>query len=222
MQTWHRRIRARGDRAGSVHSGRLERYLGTERVEYLSSTMRGWYGPPIALLDVPGAVRMTGDGDFVGQFDRGYFVGALDALYSELRDLWMRVSHPPHGRLAAGFASVDDALARSSGGFGQVINGQVQKTGPTGVTASSSDLWRLGAMPVAGALGAAPPGGTANALGNTGAMLFTNPAAGTLRLTGADFAATVANNALMLYDRLFSVSPNMNSSATQSVTGVPG
>src|SRR3972149_3518407 len=99
MQTWHRRIRARGDRVGSVHSGRLERYLGTERVEYLSRTMRGWYGPPVALLDVPGAVRMTGDGDFVGQFDRGYFVGAVDALYSELRDLWMRVSHPPRRRL---------------------------------------------------------------------------------------------------------------------------
>ena len=40
----------------AIHSGRLERWIGTERIEHLSTSMRGWYGRPIALLDVPGDV----------------------------------------------------------------------------------------------------------------------------------------------------------------------
>ena len=52
-------------------------------------------------------------------------------------------------------------------------------------------------------------------------MVFNNPSSGTLHLVGADFAASQASNTLMLDDRIFDVAVNMNSSATQSVTGVP-
>jgi hypothetical protein len=217
VQTWHRRIRTRGDSPKSVSSSLIDRWLGKERAEHLSGIGKGWYGPPIPLLDVPGNVRLCGDGDFVGQFDRGFFYSAADAMH----DWFKRISKPRYGTAYAGFASVGDVLSRDSGGFGQILNGTVSKTGPTGVVAAASSLWRLGAMPAAGSIGAAPPGGTANAKGDTGSMAFNNPASGTLRLTGADFSASVINNAVMLYDRLFSVAPNMNSTSTQSVTGVP-
>jgi hypothetical protein len=52
-------------------------------------------------------------------------------------------------------------------------------------------------------------------------MLFTNPASGTLHLTGADISASVINNSLLLYDRIFGVAKTMNSTATEAVTGVP-
>ena len=42
-----------------------------------------------------------------------------------------------------------------------------------------------------------------------------------MRLTGADFNASVINNTILIYDRLFDVAKTMNSSATESVTGVP-
>jgi hypothetical protein len=52
-------------------------------------------------------------------------------------------------------------------------------------------------------------------------MIWTNPAAGTMRLTGADMSASVLGNCLLLYDRLFSVAKTINSTATEAVTGVP-
>ncbi|MCA3572352.1 MAG: hypothetical protein IOC86_00435 [Aestuariivirga sp.] len=52
-------------------------------------------------------------------------------------------------------------------------------------------------------------------------MAFANPSSGTLHLTGADFSASVINNAVMLYDRIFDVAKTMNSSGTEAVTGVP-
>ncbi|WP_311965189.1 hypothetical protein, partial [Acinetobacter baumannii] len=52
-------------------------------------------------------------------------------------------------------------------------------------------------------------------------MAFDNPSSGTLHLIGADFSASVANNAVMLYDRIFDVAKTMNSTATEAVTGVP-
>jgi hypothetical protein len=52
-------------------------------------------------------------------------------------------------------------------------------------------------------------------------MVFANPAAGTLRLTGADVTCSVINNSLLLYDRIFGVAKTMNSTGTEAVTGVP-
>jgi hypothetical protein len=72
-----------------------------------------------------------------------------------------------------------------------------------------------------GAAGAAAPGGTAHTSANTGALAFNNPASGTLHLTGADFTASVANQSLLLYDRLFSVAKTASSTNPETVTGVP-
>lgn len=218
----------------SPHSGRLERWLGAEKIESLSGQFRngggknvGWYGPPVKLMDVPGSISITGDGDFVGEFRRGVFHSAADSMRDHLRRLWKEAGKPLyipdpifHAANSSGFSSISAALARASAG-NKVNFSLWQKTGPTGVANSASTLWRVGASPAAGAAGSAAPGGRACDDTTTGAFPFTNPSSGFLHLTGADFSASVINNALMLYDRIFDVAKTMNSIATEAVTGVP-
>lgn len=201
----------------STHSGRLERWLGRERVEHISKSMTNWYGPPIHLLDCPGSVRVCADGDFIGPFERGYFMSAMDALAAA----FARAAKVHPATAYAGFTSISDALARASGGFSQQPGGMFNKVGPTGVLGVTSSLHKLGPQPAAGVAAAAAPGGTAYVDSDTGGMIFANPAAGSLRLVGADVSCSVINNTLLLYDRIFGVAKTMNSTATQAVTGVP-
>lgn len=205
----------------SVHSGRLERWLGAEKVEHLSRSMRGWYGPPIHLIDVPGSVRVCADGDFIGPFERGYAVSAVEAFMDHMRRLGRAASQPQFGYCNAGFASISDALLRASSGFSQSPGGQFNKVGATGVVGVTNSLHKLGPQPAAGVAAAAAPGGTAYVDSDTGGMIFTNPSSGTLHLVGADVAASVLGNTLLCYDRIFAVAKTMNSTATEAVTGVP-
>lgn len=201
----------------SAHSQRLERWLGTERIEALSASMKGWYGPPITLLDVPGAVRVCGDGDFIGPFQHGYFCGALD----KAAELWRRASRVQHGVTNVGFASISDALLRNSSGFGQSLSGNISKVGPAGVAGVTSSLWRVGNQPAGGAAPGAAPGGRVPTSATAGALVFADPATGTLHLVGADMGASVGGNALLLYDRTFDVAKTINSTTLEAVTGVP-
>jgi hypothetical protein len=198
-----------------IHAGRIERFLGAEKIAHLQQCMRGWYGRPICLVDVPGSVWITADGDFIGHFNRGWHVSAVEALNRFWRDL----GRPQFGYANAGFTSISDALSRASQGYSQ--RRQINKVGPTGVVGATSTLWRVGPQPAGGSAGAAAPGGTAHVKGNTGGINFNNPASGTLHLVGADISASVINNSLLMYDRLFSVAKTMNSAATEAVTGVP-
>lgn len=207
-----------------LHAGKLERWVGKEKLERLQSQMVGWYGPAINLADVPGSVWVTHDGDFIGDFGRGGFASALDHLRDHLKDFWHRVEHSRGmGQFAfgAGFTNISDALNRASAGNSQTLNGTISKNGPTATAGSANSLWRVGLMPVAGAAGSAAPGGRAPTSATAGAMKFNNPASGTLHLVGADFSASILNNAVMLYDRIFDVAKTMNSTAAEAVTGVP-
>jgi hypothetical protein len=86
----------------------------------------------------------------------------------------------------------------------------------------ANSLWGLGGLPAAGADGSAAPGGRAPTDATTGAMPFTNPTSGdTLHFVSGFPTASVAANTLLLYDRIFDVAKTMNSSGTESVTGVP-
>ncbi len=201
----------------STHSGKLERWLGADRIASISSNMNGWYGPPIHLLDVPGSVRIGKDGDFIGPFERGIYMSALDALEYAARQA-LKV---PKYSFNAGFTSISDALSRASGGFSQIPGGTFIKGGPTGVVGVTSSLHKLGPQPTAGVAAAAAPGGTAYVDTDTGGMQFENPSVGSLRLVGADVAASVISNTLLIYDRIFAVAKTMNSTGTQAVTGVP-
>jgi len=183
--------------------------------------MLNWYGPPIHLLDCPGSVRVCGDGDFVGPFERGYFMSALDALVQAYRDAERSFVDGKLVYLNTGFASISDALARASQGYRQSPGGQIAKVGPTGVIGVTSSLHKVGPQSAAGVAAPAAPDGGAPVDSNIGGLLFTNPASGTLHLTGADISASVINNSLLLYDRIFAVAKLMNSAATEAVTGVP-
>jgi hypothetical protein len=201
----------------SVHSQRLERWLGKDRIEQLSRSMKGWYGPPIHLLDCPGSVRICGDGDFIGPFEHGFFFSAMDSL----REAYKRAMKFPLNRAYVGFASISDALARASGGYGQVAGGALNKVGPTGVVGVTSSLWRVGPQPPVGDTPGAAAGGTVFTSANVGALKQTNPASGTLHLVGADISASVINNSLLLYDLLFGCAKNVGITTAESVTGVP-
>ena len=205
----------------SVHSGRLERWLGSERIEHISQSMKGWYGPPIHLIDCPGSVRVCGDGDFIGPFDRGYFMSAADSLMAAMKRAVRGSGKVQYGVLNSGFASISDALSQASKGFVQYPGGMFTKTGAAITIGFASSLHKLGAQPAAGVAAAAAPDGTAYVDSDTGGMLFNNPAAGTLRLVGADVSCNIANMSLLLYDRIFGVAKTMNSNSTEAVTGVP-
>lgn len=203
----------------SAHAGRVERWLGKEKVAKLQADMKGWYGRPICLLDVPGSLWITADGDFVGHVHGGHFGSALDVFEHKLRRLWKVLGTPQYGYANAGFASVSDALSRATQGFSQ--RRPFNKVGPTGVVGVTSSLWRVGPQPAVGATPAAAPGGTAQTSATTGALAYSNPSVGTNRLVGADVGCNVINNTLMMYDLLFGVAKTMNSTATEAVTGVP-
>jgi hypothetical protein len=205
----------------STHSGRLEKWMGKDRIEQISQSMKGWYGPPIHLLDVPGSVRVCGDGDFRGPVERGVFYSALDSL----RDFYRRLERAFGDRTFvyanAGFASISDALQRASQGYRQLPGGGINKVGPTGVAGVTSSLHKVGTQPPAGTTAAAAPGGTVPVDSDTGGFSFVNPATGSLHLIGADIAASVINNSLLMYDRIFAVAKTMNSTAIEAVSGVP-
>lgn len=212
----------------STNSSRLERWLGAAAVQKLSDDMRGWYGPPIAVHGVPGSVFATGDGDFVGHCDAGEFGSHLDRAQDLLRrmgrKLKWRVSRGMkvhHGRLYAGFASLDDLISEATNA-GKRYTFNYQKAGGTGVVGVTNSLYRLGNQPVAGAAPGNAPGGTAFTDASTGGHLFLNPTGGdTLHIVGGNGTASVAGNSLLLYDLLFGCNKAMNSTATEAVTGVP-
>ena len=211
----------------AVHSARLERWLGSERVEQLSKNMQGWYGPPIPVLDLPGGVKIHGDGDFSGPFERGYFCSAFDALESRIRILKRRFNKMrfnPAELHAGGFTSISSALLAMSQAPNAIYGGiNINKVGTaSGAVGGAVDLWYVGTQPAAGAAGAVAPTGTTPTNTSTGAIPFYSGVSPLFTmLTGADLQSSVATTSLMLYDRLFSVAATMNSTAAITVSGTP-
>lgn len=213
----------------STHSQRLETWLGKDEVEALCERMKDWYGPPIAVGNVPGQVYVTKGGDFRGHIDAGRDATLLDVGYDMARRLernWRRrhsrwLARQVEGlQLNTGFASLSDLIAEASAG--KMRKFHLQKVGTTGVVAATNSLWGVGAQPAAGAVGGAAPGGTVHDDTNTGTFLFTNPTGGdTQHFVSAQILASVAGNQLLLYDRLFSMAKVVTNAAAEAVTGVP-
>lgn len=208
----------------STHSQRLERWLGAETVAKVSNDMRDWYGPPIALHGVPGAVYARGGGDFVGEIRGGWEATAFDRARDLMKRLQRaaRIATGPEARsqLNTGFGSLSALI--NSATQGKRYEFQFQKVGPTGVANVTSTLWRLGNQPAAGTTPSAAPGGNATTSATVGAFSYTNPTGGdTLSFVAGFPMGTVAGNTLLLYDRIFHVAKTMNSNATEAVTGVP-
>lgn len=205
----------------ATHSGRLERFLGAEQCERMAGAMKDWYGPPIGVANVPGAVYVTRGGDFRGRIAAGQFASLADYYEQRLRrvvrNAMRRQLHTTH----AGFSSLSDLISEATAG-GKKRDFLFQKAGSTGVVGGSNSLWGLGNYPAAGANAANAPGGEAPTDATTGAHPFSNPTGGdTQHLVGARISSSVANQTILLYDRIFQVNKTMNSNATEAVTGVP-
>lgn len=113
-----------------------------------------------------------------------------------------------HDQRGTGFASLSDLISEATSGKSQDI--PYSKTGPTGVVAVTSSLWKGTGLPPAGADGAAPAGGTVPTRTTTGALGQQNPGGSdTLHLTTWTGSATVIGT-LMLVDLLLAVTTAAN------------
>lgn len=203
-----------------THSQKLERWLGKEKTEELSSLVKDWYGPPIAISGVPGTVWACKGGDFRGLIGAGSFNNIYDFSRQRIRRIAREFAKRQSRKANAGFSSLSDLISEATTGKSRYF--AFSKAGATGVVQVTNSLWGLGSQPPAGANAAAAPGGTIPNDSTTGAFPFTNPTGGdTQHFVRADIAASVISNTLMLYDRLFAVNKTMNSTATEAVTGDP-
>lgn len=205
----------------STHSQRLERWLGAETVEIMSQRMRGWYGTPLPVGNVPGLVYVGGDGDFVGPLKGGYFGSlkdyAIDSVKAKARRFAIRQRATAH----SGFSSLGDLISEATTG------GKRQSTwfekGTTTAAATNQTLWPLATYPAAGAAGSNRPGGSVPTNSTAGAMFQTNAGAGdTLHIVTAyaGLAGASTNAVLLLYDRLFHAANILHTTTgNQSISG---
>lgn len=191
-----------------THSQRLEKWLGTEYVERLSIAMRSWYGPPIPIAGVPGAVYAARGGDFVGAIRGGAYFNLLDYSRSRLRRILREgLRHRP--ATLHGFSSLSDLITEATtGGKSQRLN--FTKAGAAGVVGRSNSLFNLGAWPVASGVGGTTGTGRACTRTTTGALTQVDATGGdTLHLTTLTAMGSVAGQMLLLYDRLWDMTHTM-------------
>lgn len=213
------------NKLNEINTSQLERWLGVDAVQNVQTSMHDWYGPAIAVDGVPGRVWAQKGGGFTGKINVGKFASALDIaddISLRLKRAWNRAALESQKKLPAGFASLSDLISEATSG-GKRREYYFTKTGTTGVVNSCNSLWAVGAQPPAGANGSAAPGGRALDGSTTGIIYPQDPTGGTdtQHFVSGFPLASVAGNTLLLYDRIFDVAKTMNSSATESVTGVP-
>jgi hypothetical protein len=206
-----------------THSSRLERWLGAENVARVSADMSNWYGPPIALAGVPGNVFVTGDGDFIGHCREGFECSALDrarALVRRMERAARVASRDRQVQLNAGFGGLNNLITQVTTNNARWTL-PFRKTSAGGLASTTQDHWYSTEQPVAGAVAAAAPNGSAHIKTNSGALLqWENPASGkTTHLVASAVSTNVSGGSVLLYDRLHSVLKTMNSTVTEAVTG---
>lgn len=222
----------------STHSQRLEKWLGTEPLETLSDNFKNFYYP-VRVNGVPGEVYVMPGGDFAGDIKVGLYSNKEESLNTVCKNLlkkaeqkWKRekslntlidlIKAQDKRLLSVGaFASVDAVIAAATGGKGQQL--VFAKTGVASNAAGNAmDLWIRTGYPSAGAAASAAPGGVVPTAASTGAMGYKNlGAANSGHYLNWTLTASVVNNSLLLYDRIFAVVKTMNSTGTEAVTGVP-
>lgn len=226
------------NRGHSTHSDKLEKWLGTERVNALSLQFGGFYYP-IKINGIPGDVYVMPGGDFAGEIKAGSFMSKEDAARLTIQKIAKKLKDKKNRNKATerlielldaedsslvslgAFASIDAIVAAYTGGKGHQMN--FAKTGvASNAIGNSNDLWTRAGQPVAGAAASAAPGGVVPTSSSTGALGFINlGTADTSRYLNWSLSASVINNSLLLYDRIFAVAKTMNSTATEAVTGTP-
>lgn len=218
-----------------IHSGRIERWLGTEAVESVSRSMRGWYGPPIALMGVEGAVYATGDGEFIGKFIGGQEATVQDrarefiqsgrarnanhALNNMPRAFQQQIRQRQHA-----FASLPDLLQKQRAGrYHRALISKANNV-QTGVAVVDRFVVSGTGWPLAGSVGAVAPGGTAYTGASTGAIYIpTAPTSNGWHITNLSMNEGPINGGgtgwVMFYDRLLSVRKDTSITTAEAVTG---
>lgn len=214
----------------ATNPNHIETWLGRDKVAQISNNMRDFYWP-VALDGVPGCVYAMPGGDFAGRILAGSEVSALERAVeivgrhndrkAEHRWAVQNFGNRYGSRKLHAFASLSAVITAATGGKQQ--NMLFSKTGvASNAIGNANDLWTRAGSPTAGAAAAAAPGGTVPTSATTGALGYVNPSsANTGHLTTGNIYASVVNNALLMYDRLFAVAKTMNSTVTEVVTGVP-
>jgi hypothetical protein len=205
-----------------THADRLERWLGRDEVEAISRSMRQWYGPPISLAGVPGAVYAARGGDFLGPIDGGAANALRDLAEDRRRTLRHRAALRQPELFASGFGSLQ-ALIAAGQSQGNRRTYRYYKTLQAVSGNQYTSAWAKGAIPAAGTGGGAAPGGSTYASTSTGALPLQNAISGQTQhlVKWSGMNPDHAGGTLLLYDRLFSVAKTMSSTGTEAVTGVP-
>jgi hypothetical protein len=205
-----------------THSQRLENWLGPEIVQTISQSQKLWYGDPIAIAGVPGAVYAAGGGDFVGPIQGGGFANLADFVDQRLRRIARNTLRRMDGKTFTGFASLSDLISEATAG-GKRQDSFVTKSGSLAVSAAWASLWNVGVFPAAGTAPSNIPGGSVPTNATTGSLKQTDPGGSdTLHLTTMQFQASTAPNTLLLYDRTFhAAAVQHNTTSNQAVSGVP-
>lgn len=208
-----------------THSQRLENWVGAQKLGDLAHAFHSWYGPPVALSGVPGAVYVGAGGAFHGEYKGPANTAPVDYA----RELVRRIERQQRFRTAqlmrqsGAFSGLSALIAAKTGGKSVTMLFNKTGTAPTAI-GGAMDMWTNTGAPAAGAAGAAAPGGTAFTNASTGNLGYVNAVvnANTGHFVNGQVQGSVVNNSLLLYDRLFGVAKTMNSTATEAVTGVPG
>lgn len=193
----------------ATHSQRIEKWLGTEIVEAISRSMRDWYGPPIAIANVPGIVYAAKGGDFVGPIRGGYHATLWDFIEQRARRILRNTSRLQAGKLNAGFTSLSDLISEATaGGKSQLLSFVI--AGAAGVAARSNSTWGVGSWPPIGAAGGTTGTGAPCTRTTVGALQQQNAGVGDqLHITTITLQASVAGQILLYYDRLWHMTHTM-------------
>lgn len=194
-----------------AHSQRVENWLGRERCADIVRAGRGWYGTPLPIAGVPGDVRVTGAGDFVGHIAAGS-EATLDQWDHDVSRIRVARAFGQHG----GFGTLA-ALRRA-----RRWEFPFSKSGVISVSGATESAWRIGALPAAGSAAAAAPDGTVPTAATTGAFSYTDPDSGlSSHVVQGGYMPSIDPRSCIIYDRIFAVAKTMSSTSTEAVTGVP-
>lgn len=195
----------------NTHSDKLDRWLGPGQTQVYSEMFRNWYGPPVALAGVPGAVYVAAGGDFVGPIAGGGFANLIDFAEQRQRRVLRNWFNRQKNTMNTGFSSLGDLISEATtGGKAQML--MYSKAPTTGTTVGNSvSAWAFGTLPPTGGSGGTSGTGRKTTKATTGALKFTNAsvanASDTLHLTTWTGQATAVSS-LMLYDRLWDMTYN--------------